>query len=167
MTWRPKAQPKSPARAFIKHDRATVGTGPAMLSASEQAYKVGELVYVVGLDEAYTRTRRGGGEMEDSYKPTIQAHRVIQVNFQYRTVRLRCAKGCEDVLRFNDGGRCSTTKYWHTLDEARAELSIMLDGQMKATAGERAKFQRQLDDMKAAQLALKRLKPEKIPAEAV
>lgn len=164
---RGREQPKSPARAFIKHDRATVGSGPSMLSASEKPYAVGELVYVVALDEAYTRSRRNGGELQDSYKPTIQAHRVIQVNFQYRTVRLRCAKGCEDVLRFNDGGRCSTVKYWHTLIEARAELSDKIDDQMKATAVERAKYERQLKDMKAAQLALSRLKPEKLPAEVV
>jgi hypothetical protein len=98
-----------------------------MCSASQKPYRVDDVVYESEVLEK--SSRRYSSEYNERFYLQITAHRVIQVNYQYRTVRIRCANGCERALSYG-GDTCPRTKYWHTLDEARKELGEKVEKQM-------------------------------------
>jgi hypothetical protein len=127
-------------RQFLKQDLAVIGSGPAMMSASQQPIQLNDVLYETDLVDG-----RYSSKMElDEQKFSITAHRVIQVNYQYRNVRIRCANGCEVTLSFG-GDKCPRTKYWHSVEDAKKELAVKLDGFVKIATGEISKQKARID----------------------
>jgi len=47
----------------------------------------------------------------------ITAYRITRIDLRYRTVRMRCSKGCETFLQLNQG--CSIEKYYSSKEQAQ------------------------------------------------
>jgi len=124
------------ARQKLKTDPAVIGSGIPMLSASEKPINAGDILYETELSETYNRS----GDETDKYKLVITAHRVIQVNYQYRYVRIRCANACEMTIQYGQD-KCSRTKYWHTVEDARKELTAKINNWVKTNDGEIANLE--------------------------
>lgn len=153
------ARRKTPAqpRQNIKEDKTVHGSGPAMLSSSQVPFAVGDVVYETDLAEKYNRYG------DDQYQPVIKAHRVFQIDYQYRRVRLRCAKGCESTLQFNDSA-CHRTNYWHTLADARSELYSALETKAQRCQSDIDEANEKLEHIAALRKGIDQLAPKKMPA---
>jgi len=55
----------------------------------------------------------------------ITAYRITRIDLRYRTVRMRCAKGCETFLQLNQG--CSIEKYYSSKEQAEFVLKEKIE----------------------------------------
>lgn len=109
-------------RARLKTEEEVIGEGVPMLTADQHPLSVGDLVYSV-----HVNTSRY--DDEDELGAEFTAHRCIQLNYQYRYARFRCANGCEETLSYDEG--CSTRKLYHSLDAAKKHAREKIEGSIK------------------------------------
>lgn len=77
-----------------------------------------------------------GFQKEGKFK--VEALRVIHINAVARTFRIRCNRGCEEVIRMSDG-KCSTAPLYGKLDSAVRELRKHISEDFKACANKMLK----------------------------
>lgn len=95
---------------------------PPMFTADGKPIKTGELIYTLETNLGKYTSRK------ERYMRAVP-HRVIRVDNRYRTVRMRCARGCEDFLQFNRG--CSMDGYYSTEAGALRALEEMRAHEVK------------------------------------
>jgi hypothetical protein len=109
------------ARARLLHDRAVVGDGVPMMSASSKDIHINDVVYTSDGDV--------GPYDRDEVSYSFTAWRVIQINYKERYYRIRCADGCELSIHHEDG--CPKMKVFHLLDDAKKSLARYFEKEEK------------------------------------
>lgn len=111
-------------RVRLKHDPEVIGSGIPMVSASQKAFAVDDVVYTLGsvvvpkVDDGWDEEIDDDeqGTVKDGYG--ITAHRVIQINYQERYIRIRCGNGCEQTVSYG-GDSCSRVRVYHRLTQVK------------------------------------------------
>lgn len=117
-------------RTRLKIDTPIVGEGPAMMSRSGKKINLHDVLYtaVVAFPSGGHRFQKQLDEYDDEDDLTLiadaEAHRVIQVNYQDRYIRIRSVDGCEETIPFADGA-CPRRQMFHTFDEVQ---KLVLNG---------------------------------------
>lgn len=90
---------------------------PAMVTRDGKAIQLGQLLYHPSVTVS--------NYSDERHEADIEVYRVIDINLQYRTMRLRCHKGCETFIRMDNS--CNRSGYFATTvaaeNAAKAKLA--------------------------------------------
>jgi hypothetical protein len=122
---------------------------PPIVSADGDAIRVGALLYEPDVSL---------GKYDDKRYARSNVYRVMRVDPRYRTVRARCAKGCETLWDYNKG--CSRAGVHTQLFGARAAVKALIDDNV-------AEMKKGIEDIQKRLAKVKDLKVtvERIPVE--
>lgn len=152
-------------RARMLKDQPVVGEGMPMHSASDDPFNVNDVVYSFSTSLKTVDDDDGYDEDEDDGLPVqIIPHRVIQVNYQDRYVRVRCGNGCEATINFASGS-CGTERYYHDLNLVKKLIAKKI---LEKKTSEEEKADRYLTSAQALQkLAVRASKIKPVPPKAI
>lgn len=144
-------------RVRRKNEEPIHGTGIPMASGDGEDIKINDILY----SPSYSRGGSSYGRQKAS-KFNITPHRVIQIDYEYRYIRLRCPKGCESTVKFAEEG-CSTDKYYHKLSSAIDEVLDDIGDNVKDVADLEQYYKNVR--LKLAELSgeVKKFKPKALP----
>lgn len=132
-------------------DKAT--RWPPLYTADGEPMRVNQLLYSASFDENRYGEKRGP-------RAAIEVLRVTRLDLRYRTVRMRCARGCETFLQFNKG--CSLDEYYSSKERAEKSIADEIAEAVKGIQDGIDKRQKRLDKIAKMKVAVAKTPPEEL-----
>jgi hypothetical protein len=126
-----------------------------MLTSDEKEITLNGLLYRVSWSSGYGFKKEGKFE--------IEALRVISLDNSNRHFRTRCVKGCESTFKFSEG--CNRERLFGTLEAAKRELVLKLEGDLEEVAKREARMKETTKHILAQRAAVRATHSVKEPRQ--
>ena len=144
-------------RARLSKDLPIIGEGVPMVSSSQKAVNVGDVLFSGHANVTGYRDH----ELETDFEAT--AWRVIQINYKERYYRIRNDDGCEESIHHGGKG-CPHMRLFHDFEDVRRVMMKQLERETQKTEKKIHAREGLLRDIQSDRGSVQKMKAPDAPA---